>query len=189
MDEAKVFLDWIVAVLPAAMAAAVIYYFRNGLQRILRALASRIERGDSIEISKILTIGESTGKLKRIPSEGVITDDHLSLIHRSWRVPKKDKEFGGQAMYQFHLILFAQEEVLDKVEYVKYKFDKAYTIPVQFGVERKKQFGLYELANGYSLVRAEVKMRNQAEVVNLSRFVDLAETSDRLKGRYLVEDA
>jgi hypothetical protein len=53
--------------------------------------------------------------------EGIVTDDHIALIHRSWRVADRDKEFEGQTMYQIHVILFGEKEALDRVEYVLYK--------------------------------------------------------------------
>jgi hypothetical protein len=45
-------------------------------------------------------------------------------------------------------------------------------------------FELKELANGYSLLRAEVYVRGQQEPVRLSRLIDLMDQSPRLKGEY-----
>lgn len=100
------------------------------------------------------SLGRSTGPLKVPASEGCVTDDHVALIHRSWRVADRDREFGGQKMYQIHVILFGEKAALDRVEYVLYRLDPSYPNPVHCGSPRQTGFELKELANGYSLIRA-----------------------------------
>jgi len=150
--------------------------------RIFDSLIRRIERGDEIKVSEWLTLGKSTGPLKTPAAKDLITDDHLALIHRSWRVPARDAQFDGQKMYQIHVILFGEKAALDRVEYVVYRLDPTYPDPVQCGGPRRTQFELKELANGYSLIRADVKIRDQEEIIFLSRFCDLVEESPKLKG-------
>src|SRR5208337_4106793 len=89
--------------------------------------------------------------LKTPAAKDLITDDHLALIHRSWRVPARDAEFDGQKMYQIHVILFGEKAALDRVEYVVYRLDPTYPDPVQCGGPRRTQFELKELAYGYFL--------------------------------------
>jgi hypothetical protein len=149
------------------------------LKRILTSIAERIEKGDPVKISNIVTLGRSTGKLTAPKDNGKVTDDHIAIVHRSWL--RKDKESSGKKIYQIHLALYGQEETLNKVEYVIYRLDPAYKEPTRFIDDRSKQFGFYELANGYSLVRAEVKIKNQYEPVLLSRFIDLSESTDSIK--------
>src|SRR5208337_3065198 len=120
--------------------------------------------------------------LKTPAAKDLITDDHLALIHRSWRVPARDAEFDGQKMYQIHVILFGEKAALDRVEYVVYRLDPTYPDPVQCGGPRRTQFELKELAYGYFLIRADVKIRDQEEIIYLSSFCDLVEESPKLKG-------
>jgi hypothetical protein len=55
---------------------------------------------------------------------------------------------------------------------------------VQVGGPLATNFELNELANGYTLIRAEVYVSGQTEPVRLSRFIDLMDVSPRLKGTY-----
>ncbi len=158
--------------------------YRKQIRRVGEAVIKRVERGDEVTIATWITLGKSTGQLKDPSTGDLITDDHVALIHRSWRVPHRDKDFGGQPMHQIHIVLFGQKAALDRVEYVVYHLDPSYPNPVRPGGSRETSFELKELANGYSLVRAEVKVRGQNEMVYLSRFIDLTDESPRLKGTY-----
>lgn len=168
----------------ALIAITCLLRYHKQITRLLEVLVRRVERGDEIKISTWITLGNSAGPLKIPPAEGIVTDDHIALIHRSWRVPDRDKEFGGQKMYQIHVILFGEKAALDRVEYVLYKLDPAYPSPTQASSDRRNAFQLKEMANGYSLIRAEVKIKDQSEVVFLSRFIDLTTESPKLKGEY-----
>jgi len=87
-------------------------------------------------------------------------------------------------MYQIHLIVFGTAEALRRIQYVVYRLEKAYPRPVQVAGALETNFELKELANGYSLIRAEAYIRDQAEPVRLSRFNDLTDQSPPLKGTY-----
>jgi hypothetical protein len=158
--------------------------YRKPIRGVAEAVRVRVEHGDEVSISTWITLGKSTGKLKEPSTGDLITDDHLALIHRSWRVPKRDEQFQGQQMHQIHIILFGQKAALDRVEYVIYHLDPSYPNPVRAGGSRENSFELKELANGYSLVRAEVKISGQDEMIYLSRFIDLMDESPHLKGTY-----
>ena len=158
--------------------------YRKPIRRIAESVMTRVEHGDEVSIATWITLGKSAGELK-VPSKGdLITDDHLALIHRSWRVPDRDREFEGQRMYQIHIVLFGPKAALARVEYVIYHLDPSYSRPVRAGGPRETGFELKELANGYSLARAEVKISGQDELIYLSRFIDLTDESPRLKGTY-----
>jgi hypothetical protein len=166
------------------LALALLIVVSKPLMRLLNALVRRVERGDPIKVATWITLGSSVGPLKMPPGDGCVTDDHVSLIHRSWRVEKRDAEFGGKPMYQIHVILFGEPEALDRVEYVLYRLDPSYPEPVKCSSSRPDFFQLKELANGYSLLRAEVKIKEQRELIYLSRFIDLTMESPKLKGTY-----
>jgi hypothetical protein len=166
------------------LIAIFFFVYYNSILRIFNALVRRIERGDEVHLSTWITLGKSSGPLKLPATDGYVTDDHVSLIHRSWRVSDRDKEFGNQKMYQIHVILFGERAALDRVEYVLYRLDPAYPNPVRSGGTREKNFELKELANGYSLIRADVKIKEQDELIYLSRFIDLTDVSPPLKGSY-----
>jgi hypothetical protein len=169
----------------ALIAAVFLLAYRARLTRLFEALTRRVERGDELRISTWLTLGTSAGPLKTPALEGLVTDDHIAVIHRSWRVPDRDKDFGGQEMHQIHVILFGEPAALDRIEYVLYRLDPTYPNPTRASSDRKNAFELKELANGYSLIRAEVKIKDQSELIYLSRFIDLTPTSPHLRGTYL----
>jgi len=182
MAEVTHWLQALASLAWPALAGAFLVSYRAPLKALLRAALARVERGDELRIG-IVTLGQAVGPL-RLPQAGeLITDDHLALIHRSWRVPDRDAEFGS-AMHQIHVIVFGTEEALRRVDYVVYRLEAAYDRPVQVGGPLATNFELKELANGYSLLRAEAHVRGQAEPVRLSRFIDLTEHSPPLKGTY-----
>jgi hypothetical protein len=163
-------------------AIFVLLAYRKPLLELFTVFVRRIQRGDEVKIATWITLGKSVGPLKVPHGSGYVTDDHLALIHRSWRVAHRDAEFQGHKMYQVHVILFGDPEALDRVEYVLYHLDPVYPEPVKSSSSRVNFFELKELANGYSLLRAEVKIKDQEELIYLSRFIDLTEVSEKLKG-------
>lgn len=158
---------------------------QNKFKKFIELLLFRFEGGAEIVIGSF-TIGKSVGKLKEPEGNALVTDDHIALIHRSWRVPNRDKEFPGSKMYQIHVIVFGTDAALKKIEKVVYHLDQSYSERLQTGGTIQTQFELKELANGHSLLRAEVFIKGQKEVIHLSRFIDLTETSEPLKGTYQV---
>jgi hypothetical protein len=175
--KASAALSWPVLV------AAVLFFYRSQARALLNAAVAVVNRGSEVKIG-FVTIGRAVGQLKVPLPADALTDDHLALIHRSWRVPHRDSEFGGRPMYQIHVIVFGTSEALHRVDYVIYRLEEAYPNPVQVGGPLKTNFELKELANGYSLLRAEVYVRGQQEPVRLSRFIDLMDQSPPLKGSY-----
>jgi hypothetical protein len=182
MADTKTWVDSVVSLAWPSLAAVLLVQYRGLVKSVLQAAVARVQRGDEIKVG-IVTIGQAVGQLKLPVSGELMTDDHLALIHRSWRVPDRDREF-GRPMYQIHVIVFGTPEALRRVDYVVYRLEEAYPRPVQVGGTLKTNFELRELANGYSLIRAEVFVRGQAEPVRLSRFIDLTDESPALKDVY-----
>lgn len=151
--------------------------------KILAAIASHVGTSGSVGT---LDVPE--------PFENV-TENHIALTSCSWRKagPKADPKYP----WQIHLMLVGEKESLDRVENVVYFFDPSYgknspefidpilNAYAKVSTDRTNNFGVYELANGYSVVRAAVKIRGQAEIINLSRLVDIVDQSTPLKELYL----
>jgi hypothetical protein len=118
-----------------------------------------------------------------------VTEDHLALVHSSWRRPDKDAQFGGRPLYQIHLMLLGQPETLKRVGKVTYRLDDAY--PPQHRererTNRAQNFGFYELANGYSVVVAIVAVLGQDRPVRLTRFVNLTVSGPNLKEEFVMD--
>jgi len=132
------------------------------------------------DLDKVIGQRRPLISLARPDPSGPVTDEHLTLVHSSWRVPQRDAEFGGQHMYRIHVIVFGDDTALDRIEKVRYFLDPAYPNPIQERTNRKRNFELKELANGYSAIRAEISIKRQVKLVRLSRFINLTETGPRL---------
>jgi hypothetical protein len=174
---AAVALGWLFLI------AIVLLFYRAQCKALMDAVVALANRGSEIKVG-FVTIGQAVGQLQAPSSGDAVTDDHLALIHRSWRVPKRDAEFGGREMYQIHVIVFGTSAALQRVDHVIYRLEKVYKDPVRMGGPLNTNFELKELANGYSLLRAEVYVRGQPQPVRLSRLIDLTEQSPPLKGSY-----
>ncbi len=158
---------------------ALIVYITNirRFKSIFKSLESRIKSGSEIEFQ-----GFKVGVALSLPEakqDEEVTDEHLALIHSSWRYQRKDREF-GEKMFGIQVIVQGQTSALDRIEYVKYKLDSSYPNSVQKKYDRTRNFELKELAWGSSTIRAEVKIKDQENLVKLSRFINLAETGERL---------
>jgi hypothetical protein len=184
MDTVMHDLNLLAPLLWPLLALAFVLVFYKPILELFNSVVLRVKRGDELHLS-ILTIGKSAGPLTIPSGANLVTDDHLALIHRSWRAPKHDARFPGQKMYQIHVILFGEPKVLDRVAYVYYRLDPSYPDPESYKCNRERQFELKELANGYSLLRAEVKIKGQDAIIHLSRFIDLTDASEHLAPKYL----
>lgn len=158
-------------------------------------------RGDDPEFLRVLRavamkVGTQAalGTLQQPKSYEEVTEDHLALTSTSWRL---DGEKGlGPFPYQIHLRLVGSQAALQRVENVVYYFDPAYgqnrpdlvdpvrRAYVHVSTDWRTGFTVYDLANGYSVVRAAVKVREQARIVKLSRLVDMMEEGPWLKDLY-----
>jgi tetratricopeptide (TPR) repeat protein len=157
----------------------------GGFARLTRDQAVRLFGEGSREAAVVVAAWQDVGieiggPDRKSPGQSVpVTENHLALIHSSWRYPKKDAEFGRQ-MYCFHVVVQGRDEVLDRIEYVKYRLDPSYPNPDRTVTDRKSRFKLKELAWGESTVRAEVKVKGQEEPIQLSRHINLNETGPRI---------
>jgi hypothetical protein len=150
--------------------------------RMLRAVAMKVGTKGAL------------GTLQEPAQDQEVTEEHLALTSTSWRL--KDEKGRGLFPYQIHLKLVGSLTALQRVENVVYYFDPAYAknrpeyvdpvlrAYVHLRTDWRTGFTVYELANGYSVVRAAVKVRDQAHIVRLSRMVDIMEEGPVLKYLY-----
>jgi len=173
--------DWILLINAVAwplVALVALFMFHNPAKAILQLLEKRIEGGASVKFYSV-EVGQAPANLP-LPAKGeAITANHLALLHSSWRYPRKDAEF-GRRMWAFHVVVQARDEVLDRIEYVKYLLDPSYPNPVQSVTDRTSRFKLKELANGESTVRAEIRIKGQEGPIVLSRYINLTDTGPRI---------
>ncbi len=162
---------------PIFLAIIYIFNFKN-FKRIFEAIVKRIESGAEVQISTF-KVGQVPVSLPSPKENENVNENHLALLHSSWRYQKKDKEF-HKKMYVIQVILQANKEVLDRVEYVRYSLHPSYPNKIQTKTDREKKFELKELAWGEFNLRAEVKIKDQEETISLTRYINLTETGENL---------
>lgn len=148
------------------------------INAVIKSLMERIRMGAEINIKGVV-IGTVPTHLPSMQDKSKLTKEYFALIHSSWRYPKKDLEF-KRRMYGIQVILQAQPEVLDEVEYVTYHLHESYPNPLQTKQDRKRNFELKELAWGEYLLKADIKVKGMDEPFHLDRYINLTETGDRL---------
>jgi len=165
-------ISWPVTVL----LILVLFYWK--FVSILSALKKRIDAGCEVK-TPWGSLGAVPMILKSPKKDEPVTENHMALNHSSWRYHKKDKEFKCP-MYCFQAVIQAEDEVLDRIEYVEYHLHPTYPNPIQTITNRKSRFKLKELAWGESNLRAEVKVKGQDELIRLSRYINLTETGPKI---------
>jgi len=156
----------------------------------VQSLASWLDGTDKTEIVRLANvlkarIGELPmyGNLESAGQEEPVTDSHLHLVHSCWRVDKQTVL--GQMPYQIHVIVYGHWTALKRVESVEYLlpgYPKGHDR--QPSGPKERLFELKELANGFSIIQAVVRLRQQPpghpKSIRLSRFVNMSESGPRL---------
>jgi hypothetical protein len=123
------------------------------------------------------------GILKPVSDGEPVTDEHLHLVHTCWRVDKKTKF--GPMPYQIHLIVYGHPTARKRIESVEYLLPE-YPEPHdrQAGGPPDRLFELKELANGFSIVQAHIRLRSQPpghpRILRISRLTNVSESGPRL---------
>ncbi|MBB4805804.1 hypothetical protein HNP38_001076 [Chryseobacterium defluvii] len=151
---------------------------RKKFNELINILFERIKGGSSFKISSI-EIGAVPSSLPTINKGELITENHLGIVHTSWRYPVKDKEF-NKKMFVIQIIIQGNEKVLDEIEFVEYKLHYSYPNPIQRSFDRNSKFQLKELAWGEFNLIASVKIKNQNDLIKLKRYINLTETGQNL---------
>jgi hypothetical protein len=131
------------------------------------------------------------------PHAGVhVGEQHLSLIHTCHRSKWFDADFGGVATYRWNLAVYGSKRTVDRIQHVTYYLHPAYEQPrarkpshaveeIDADKGRSNCFLLKQIANGHSLVRAKIAIKDQREPVLLTRYINLFHSRDRIEN-YLV---
>jgi hypothetical protein len=113
----------------------------------------------------------------------LIGTENVALLHTSFRSPKADERFrDGRRYYQFEVIVVAPDAVMEKINSVTYHLEKAWPEANRTQVirERSSRFKMKELANGTSIVTADIEIEGQDQLLRLNRFIDLRPDGPRL---------
>lgn len=155
-------------------------YLNNSkkIKLIIDVLISRVEKGAEFQFSTI-KIGQIPMSLPSPKENEKVTENNIALLHSSWRYPRKDKDF-KKKMYVIQVIVQAQNDVLDRIEYVKYTLHSSYPNRVQIKNDRISKFQIKELAWGEFNLKATIKIKDQGDLIDLVRYINLSETGEDL---------
>jgi hypothetical protein len=156
------------------------------VRELASEVVTRTRKGSSLQLASFLSLGELPVQAERIPSPGAtgsVTLSNIALWHTSFLREDKTREYGdGRIYYQFEVIVIAPESVMARVNSVIYHLEDAWpsTLRTQTVRDRESRFKMKELANGTSIVRADIKFTDSEEPVYLNRFIDLRPDGPRL---------
>lgn len=155
-----------------------------------QSIAGWVEQKDADELNRLKSsiasrIGKLPmyGNLEPVGDGEPVTDAHLHLIHSCWRVDK-DTKFGLMP-YQIHVIVYGHRTALARIKSVEYSlpgYPDGYN--QKTGGAPECLFELKELANGFSIVQANIRLHSQPPPYKknllLSRFINMSESGPRL---------
>ena len=159
----------------------------------VHALASevvtRTQKGSSLQLASFLSLGELPElpeQAEQIPSPGAaesVTLANIALLHTSFLRPDKTLEYRSDRIYyQFEVIVIAPVSVMARIDSVTYSLADAWPehLRTQTVRDRESRFKMKELANGTSIVGADVHFSDSAQSLHLNRFIDLRPDGPRL---------
>jgi len=168
-------LAWITLIIIA------FFFFEAPLTSVLVNLAKKIESAQNIKTKWLEITG--TERLPAPKDNQDVSLGHLALLHTSFVRPDRTQDFNdGSTYYQIEVVLVAPAPVLNRVRKVIYHLDEAYPEDQRTTetTDRKSRFKLKQLANGTSIVVAEVELHGQTEPLRLNRFIDLRPDGPRI---------
>ena len=131
------------------------------------SIAGWVENGAQEELDELKSILRSRigdlpmyGNLERVAEGYPVHEGHIHLVHSCWRVDRKTR--WGLMPYRIHLIVFGHRSALSRIELVEYLlpgYPAGYDR--QMGGPRERLFELKELANGFCIAQAMVRLRTQ----------------------------
>lgn len=123
---------------------------------------------------------------RRIPSpapDAPVSLANIALLHTTWFSPEQTaSRGGGMRYYRFDVVVIAPPAVMQRITSVVWRMQNEWPPDKreQFSRDRADRFRMKELANGTSIVRAEINLDGQPEPLWLNRFIDLREEGPRL---------
>jgi hypothetical protein len=156
------------------------------VRELASEVVTRTRKGSSLQLASFLSLGELPAQAERIPSPGAtesVTLSNVALLNTSFLRQDKTREYSdGRIYYQFEVIVIAPESVMTRIDSVVYYLEDAWPPELRTKTirNRESRFKMKELANGTSIVRADVKFIDDEEPVRLNRFIDLRPDGPRL---------
>jgi hypothetical protein len=164
-------------------------FFRSNVKSLFSVVTERVKRGSSIEFLGIKFGAESTSietQAEKLPAPHAgeqITIENVALLHTSFYSESGTRRFAnGLQYFQFEVIVIAPDSVVRRIKDVTYYLEDSWPQPLRTRTitDVASRFKMKELANGTSIVRAEIKFTDQDTCLWLNRFIDLRSDGPRI---------
>lgn len=163
-----------------SIVVILVLYFRTQAESLLATINDKIEKTTKFQFANV-SVETGPGAIPLPKSGEPVTLENVALLHTSFLRPDKTQKYAdGRDYYQIEIVVVAPSSTLDSIESVTYRLEKVYENNVIVTTERNSRFKLKDLANGTSIVRAELKFRGQEQPLYLNRFIDLRPTGPRI---------
>jgi hypothetical protein len=169
---------------PLVLVLGLVFFWPQ-VRELASEVVTRVRKGSSLQLASF-SLGELPAQAERIPSPdatGSVTLRNVALLHTSFLRQDKTREYGdGRFYYQFEVIVIAPESVMARIDSVIYYLEDAWPpeLRTQTVRDRESRFKMKELANGTSIVCADVKFTDSEAPLHLNRFIDLRPDGPRL---------
>ncbi len=155
-----------------------IVVFREQTEALILAVAERISGGGAVELGwlKLPKLEKAAEQIPVPGDEKPVTMKNIALLHTSFfSEDGTNKQGDGRVYYQFEVIVMAPAAVMARIDQVTYTLEDAWPIDqrVVTTADKQSRFKMKQLANGTSIVTADVRVRGQKELLQLNRFIDL----------------
>lgn len=158
--------------------------FRRQSASIISVLIEILKSGRGIKLPfvELTALEDQAQRIPQPSNDGAITLENIALLHTSFFSAEATNRFNdGHAYYQFEVIVIAPDPVMARIVSVEYLLEDAWkSRRVQLVTDRESRFKMKELANGTSIVRADVKFQDQEASLGLNRFIDLRADGPRI---------
>jgi hypothetical protein len=169
---------------PVAIIIGLILFWPQ-IASLMAEVGNRVTRGSSFGLGP-LTIGELPAQAARIPSPArgeSVTLENVALLHTSFLRPDKTSEKAdGRLYYQIEVITIAPNDVMARIESVTYHLPEEWPENLRTRTSRSHgdRFKMKDLANGTTIVTADVQFNDGTDLLHLNRFIDLRSDGPRL---------
>jgi hypothetical protein len=185
LDRAQAMIDLISGLAWPLLIVGLLVLFWPQAQNLATEVVDRTRLGGSVRLGP-LSLGEVAAQAERIPSpsEGrPVTLENVALLHTSFLSPESTRRFGdGRTYYQFEVIVVAPSDVMLRISQVTYHLEDVWPSELRTRVirDRDTRYKMKDLANGTSVVVAEIDFNDTTPSLVLNRFIDLHPDGPRL---------
>jgi hypothetical protein len=182
LDRATVLVNLAIGLAwPLTILLALIFFWPQ-VQAILNQVVIAVAGGRGFKIVGVFELSEAAGRIPSPPGNEPVTFENIALLHTSFLRQDKTQEFAdGRSYYQFEVIVMAPSHVMDRIKSVEYHLEAAWKDRrTQVISDKSTRFKMKELANGTSIVTADIHFNDSAPKLTVNRFIDLRPDGPRL---------